>query len=427
MDYKKFLIFFIALGLAGCAQKQPIHKQITSINIIDRNGLSETISSKDRLEAYQNTDFLQCQPYQKVLRVYGRAPDGSIRSCITSYHPNGQLRQCLEAINGRACGDYREWHSNGVLKLDVKVIGGIADINTAAEESWLFEGISRAWDEEGRLLVEMTYTKGELEGVATYYYPSGLIWKAIPYLHNQLHGTMTVFFESGAIQQCTDFCKGLKEGSSKRFWKDKKIAADEFFHEGRLQEGVYFSQAGIQIAEVHQERGWRAVFNEEGSYQLQEYHKGIQEGCVKTFDKNQRLLRSYFIKDGVKNGEELVYSEKICIAEDLSHPRPILSVPWLKGSIQGLVKTWYDNGKLESQREISMNKKNGLCTAWYKSGGLMLLEEYHQDSLVSGEYFRKDDSFPISKVVKGKGVATLFDPEGRFLRKVHYRNGRATE
>lgn len=428
-NYRNLLLAYLAISLSGCAPKQPDPKKITSINIIDRNGMSETISSKDRLDSYQNVDFLQSQPYQKVLRIFGRGPDGSLRSCITSYHPNGQPRQYLEAVNGRACGTYREWHANGQLKLESNVIGGIADINTAAEESWLFEGVSKAWDEEGHLIVEIPYAKGHLEGVANYYHPSGKILKTVPYLRNQLHGVVKVYHENAALLQSAEYCEGVKEGLSKRYWPDKKLASEETFKKGMLLEGAYFDAAGGELSKIYEGNGWRAVFSTEGGYQLQEYRNGLQEGCVKNFDKKERLVRSYFLKNGVKHGEELVYAVGECSkSNDQNVPsRPLLSMHWQDGSIQGLVKTWYPDGKLESQREMSLNRKNGMFTAWYKSGSIMLLEEYHQDTLVSGEYFRKGDRFPVSKVVNGKGMATLFDAEGNFLRKVNYRNGKVVE
>lgn len=423
------LLIFCAAEFAGCnIRKTPPHGKITSINIVDRNGLSETISSKDRLEHYQNVNFLQSQPYQKVLRVFGRQPNGAIRSCITSYHPNGQPRQYLEALNGRACGIYREWHANGQLKLEANVIGGTADINTAAEETWLFDKTSRAWNDEGQLIASIPYSKGELEGTAVYYFPGGRVWKLHPFSKNQLHGSVKAFFEDGCLLQNTLFCKGLKDGKSERFWPEEKIACDELFQQGLLVSGAYYNKEGCCIAEVNEKEGWRAVFNDAGEYQLQQYQMGKQEGCVKTFNCRQQLVRSYFLKQGLKHGEESFYLEESTPSNNFeTSPRRLLSVPWVEGTIQGVVKSWYPNGKPESQREMHANKKNGMCSAWYREGGLMLIEEYQHSSLVSGEYFRKGDRIPVSKVINGKGTATLYDADGSFLRKITYRNGHAVE
>jgi antitoxin component YwqK of YwqJK toxin-antitoxin module len=88
------------------------------------------------------------------------------------------------------------------------------------------------------------------------------------------------------------------------------------------------------------------------------------------------------------------------------------------------MKTWYSNGVMESQREINVNKKQGLSFAWYKNGDLMLMEEYENDMLIKGSYFKKGDKAPISRIESGKGLATLYTSDGIFLRKVSYEKGK---
>lgn len=95
--------------------------------------------------------------------------------------------------------------------------------------------------------------------------------------------------------------------------------------------------------------------------------------------------------------------------------------------MQGIIKTWYENGALESQKEICQNKKSGTCFAWYRSGSLMLVEEYENDRLTRGEYYRLGEKLPISKIDKGRGLATLFDSEGHLLQKVQYLEGKPEE
>ncbi|MDB6080760.1 MAG: hypothetical protein JWO53_32, partial [Chlamydiia bacterium] len=81
------LVLFILLQavlITGCASHTTVQAQkkeasdlfqpitirqpLISVNVIDRNGLSETIGSKDRLKQYENINFLTSQSYQKVLR-----------------------------------------------------------------------------------------------------------------------------------------------------------------------------------------------------------------------------------------------------------------------------------------------------------------------------------------------------------------------
>ena len=187
-----FLILILpVILLTGCAkkviqvapEKPDVFKAVTipepliSINIIDRNGLSETITSKERVKLYQNTDFTSSQPYQKVLQAFAKDKEGTSHSIITSYHENGQIRQYLEIVNGRAYGTYCEWHANGKKKLLAKLIAGIADIDEKSQGSWAFDKTSYAWDEEGRLVTKIPYDKGEIEGLALYYHTNGALAK----------------------------------------------------------------------------------------------------------------------------------------------------------------------------------------------------------------------------------------------------------
>ena len=79
---------------------------------------------------------------------------------------------------------------------------------------------------------------------------------------------------------------------------------------------------------------------------------------------------------------------------------------------------------MESQREMSGNTRNGVSTAWYRDGQLMMIEEYESDKLKKGDYYRKGHKQPLSQVINGEGTVTLFDSEGNYLRKIPYVNGK---
>ncbi|MFZ0564758.1 MAG: hypothetical protein WAM28_00980 [Chlamydiales bacterium] len=413
-------LFLLSLFCGACISPNRIPPdKIVSINIIDRNGMSEIISSRDRLDGFEKTDFLSSQPYQKVMRVYGREKNGDVNSRITSYHPNGQVKQYLEATNNSASGTYQEWFSNGQLKVEASLVGGVADINTMAEETWLFDGINRAWDEDGNLIAEIHYYKGELEGTSFYYHPNGKVWKEIPFEKNKIHGIQKIFLDDGTLFQTADFNGGLKEGLSIRYWEPSKVACYEQFEKGLLKEGEYFSSEEEVVSEIKKGKGFRALFGEKELHQLQEYQNGIQEGAVKVYDEEQALAQLYSLKDGEKNGEEIYYFP--------GSSQPKLLLNWEGGILNGPVKTWYENGNLESQREMSQNKKNGLLTVWYRNGALAFVEEYESDHLIKGEYYRKGEKAPLSIVEKGRGVASLFNAEGVFSRKVHYKDGKPVE
>lgn len=394
---------------------------LTSINIIDRNGMTETITTKERLEQYSTVDFLSPQSYQKVLRVFNRDIQGNIHSIITSYHPNGQPRQYLEVVNSRANGSYQEWHANGFQKIDATVIGGIADIVDGAEQTWLFDGYCNVWDENGRLQASIPYTSGQLEGVSTYYHTNGIIWKNVPYHKNKIHGTFDIFQEDGSLLQRTNYQNGLKEGESLRYWCEGQLAVSEDYCDGHLATGRYFSLDGQCIAQIDEGKGTRAIFSRDGLAELHTYINGIQDGQIQVFDKHNRIIKIYHMKNDVKQGEEILYYDAPRLKKVLT---PKISISWFDGKMQGLVKTWYPNEMLESQKEMSNNKKNGLSSVWYEDGSLMMIEEYNADKLVKGEYYLKGETTSVSTVIDGKGTVTLFGPDGTFQRKILYINGK---
>lgn len=421
---KNILFALVLFLLYGCASRTSSDQSgsIVSMQIIDRNGFAETISNKDRLTNYQTTDFLTPQPYQKVLRVYGRNLAGQSTSRITSYHDNGLLWQYLEVVDGRAHGLYQEWFPNGRIKIEAHLIEGVADIHDLAQATWVFEGMSKVWDDQGTLIGEFFYEKGLLNSPAHYYFPNGKLQKIIPYEQGEVHGIVQVFDENTELIEEIPHVKGEKHGEATSYWKPAQLLAKETFSKGYLQNAVYYDKSGECVAEIKDGRGKLAQFKDEKLQALISYANGIPEGEVQLFFPNGDLHISYMIKEGKKDGEEWEYY----LRQDSKALRPKLCLHWHDDRIEGQVKTWYSNGQMESQREINSNKKQGVSFAWYKNGDLMLVEEYENDLLIKGAYYKKGDKKAVSKIESGKGLASLYSNEGIFLKKVSYEKGKPT-
>lgn len=407
------------LLLASCFHPGAVKDtQLLSMQIIDRNGFSETISSKDRLSSFENTDFCTSQPYQKVVRVFGKSSSGNQRSEITSYHPNGQLCQYLEILNNRAHGYFREWHPNGVKKIECYVIEGTPDISEIAQTSWVFDQLSFVWDEDSNLMAEINYDKGSLEGISSYYYPNGQLEKSIPYQKNLIHGLVSLYNKEGELTEKIEYKNGLKDGAAFGFWNKNQPCYQEMYAQDLLMEGSYFKSDGTPIAHIKEGCGKQALFKDGYLASLIDYKKGVPEGKVELFSCEGTLSSVYHILSGQKSGEEIIY-----FPSKEGKLLPKLSLQWHEDAIQGVVKTWYENGILESQKEHSGNKKHGLSFAWYQDGSLMFMEEYDNEHLIKASYLKKGDKKPVSKVENGKGVATIYDSLGHFQKKITYEKG----
>lgn len=417
-SFRKLLLIIVTfISCFSCSPKTyKSAPALSNVHIVDRNGVVEIINSQERLKQFATTNFLLPQPYQKVTRTYKHDKNGNIHSKITSYHPNGQPKQYLEAINARAFGQYKEWYPNGCLKLETSITGGIADLSPSAEQSWLFDGKSQAWEENGSLSATIYYAKGVLDGNSLYYHDNGQVWKVIPYKNNQEHGNLFVYQKDGSLLSKSSFFQGYKDGPSFRYWQNNKLASEEFYKQNLLEYGKYYDPSGSLLSEVKEGNGKKVLFGRKGPHEIQSFQEGLQEGLVQVFDEQGLLCRTYHIKDRLKHGEELEFYP--------NSAKKKISIHWHSGIIQGLVKTWYSNGSLESQREVGGNKKNGLSTAWYWDGSVMLIEQYENDLLLKGEYFKIGNPSPTSKVIDGSGIATIYEPKGSFLRKIYYKDGK---
>lgn len=415
-----FLIVLALLFLSCQKNKSDQKDAIAMIQIIDRNGTNETISSPDRVKKLQNSDFLEPQPYEKVVRIYKKNEEGKTTAKLTTYHENGQIWQYLETVGGRAKGIYKEWYPNGNLRMSCEVIEGLGDLNPGAEATWIFHKKNTVYAEDGTLLAEIFYEKGELEGDSIYYHPDGTVAKVIPYHHDKIEGALLTYNREGELIGKIPYLHGKKQGDA--FFKgDAYIPKrEESYEKGYLISGKYWDFNGDLISEIIDGSGMRPVFEEGVLKREYQYKEGEPEGLVRTYRDNGTLESEYHIVGGQKQGEEKCFYEKRKASED---PLVMLLLHWKDDEIHGIVRTWYSNGNLESEKEMAHNKKQGMLLAWYLDGSLMMVEEYEQDSLVTGKYFKKGEDIPTTKVIGGNGIATIFDPEGNFVRKIEYRKG----
>jgi antitoxin component YwqK of YwqJK toxin-antitoxin module len=395
-------------------------KKIVKLNLITADGQSETITDPEQLKGYQSIDFLEPQPYQKVLRIFNRFHNGNIPSVITSYHPNGQIYQYLEAIDGRAKGLYKEWYETGVKRIEAVLDGGIADLYPAAEKQWVFQGKNYVWDEQGHLVALILYQNGLLDGAATYYYTDGRIKKVVPYCKGAREGTSVSYFEDGQVQKEADYKEGKRQGITKVWRRGHLLQYQEIYQSGKLVTGFYYDKNQNLTDEVIEGEGWKIREVWDGALHKYQIKKGELDGEVRLYNLQNQLEQIYHMHNDKRHGEQLIYYTDNLLGKLALQQ----SIDWYEDCIHGLVKTWYLNGQLASQRHMCRNKKQGLCSAWYPNGDLMLMEDYDGDLLIKGEYFSKGKKFPDSVVNNGSGIASIFDSEGRLLNRIKYKEGR---
>jgi len=421
------MIFFLvaSLFLVGCHTHTketpasfnivPSSQPLARVNIVDSNGLSETITLADRLKEFARRNFLAPQPFQKVMRIFTKDRAGLTRSILTSYYNSGHIKQYLECINGRACGLYLEWHQNGQKKIQSRVCAGLADLSDPAFSSWSFDGPCLSWNEQGVCVASFSYRRGRLHGPSSLFYPSGEKKRDQYYENGKQEQKETLFYREGAVQETLSFSNDLRHGPCSGYNEDGSVSWEEVYENGNLLSGSYLGITTSPVSCVSHGCGTRSLFDKGELSEQQEIKNGQPEGWITLYAKDGTVDLKYEVKDGKKEGSEIRFFS------GTSTPR--LSLEWREGVLHGTTKTWYENGQLESQRELSQNVKQGIAMAWYPDGNLMLAEEYDKDKLVRGQYIKRGESLPFSLVEKGFGTATLFDPSGAIIERIVYEEG----
>ncbi|MFZ4773270.1 MAG: toxin-antitoxin system YwqK family antitoxin [Chlamydiia bacterium] len=410
-----FCISFLFL-FTGCALRTAeMGPTLVSIQLVDRSGVQETISQKERLERYKTVSFLEPQPYEKVTCHYKQK--GVPISTVISYHKNGQPMQVLEVVALRANGSYREFFENGKIKLEAEVIEGIGDITPYSQESWVFDGISKVYHETGSLKASIPYKKGILEGTSVYYREDGSIWRKTPFIGGECHGEELFLGPLGEVVGGAQYFRGELHGKSWMSAPLHGLNGFEIYSYGKLLEGEYRNAAQELVSEVHDGFGTKSIYEKGILIRTEEVQNGGIEGKIAFYNQQGHVERSFMQKGNLKDGEEWFFH---------LNGKPKLKVVWENDQIHGVVQSWYDNGMVESERMYGQNKKEGSAFAWYQDGDRMLIEEYENDLLINGRYYKKGDQEPVSRVKEGDGTVTLYDAKGNFLKKIVYKKGLPT-
>lgn len=411
------LLTLLMVSLWGCrhgVEESPM--QLTTAVLQDRNGFSETISQRDRLERLQDQDFRNPQSYQKVIRVFARGEDGAIPSILTTYHPNGQLHHWLEVSNGRALGRYEQRFPDGKIRMEARLVGGAADLTEAAMTTWQFDGESRVYFASGSLQAVIPYKQGALDGIERHFHPNGQLALERHIANGRAEGLEEHWAECGRRLLSAEYHGGQRHGALYRWNAAGVLLDEESWSAGRLLEGMYHDCGPFDTASVGVifGRGW-AVERGQRGYRLVEIQDGLPRGAVRSMTDLGQLDREWEQIGEEKHGVERVYDPKTAQIK--------LEMNWVEGALSGPCKSFYSNGSPESCWDMLDNQRHGKMVAWYRNGSVMLIEDYDRGKLVKGEYFGLGQSLPVSRVSRGNGIATLHQGDGRLIRAISIQDG----
>jgi antitoxin component YwqK of YwqJK toxin-antitoxin module len=194
-------------------------------------------------------------------------------------------------------------------------------------------GLLKSYDDDGRLISEINYKNGILEGLSKYYhygyrtgqFKDNFVWEDIlketgNYINGMKTGVWKEYREDGTLQWEYTFVDNKREGVTRGWHDNGQLKYEKFWKDGkRLQYGSYITN------KVYHENGQLyQTYKYEGSKMVNKewYENGIL-GCEINY------------KDDVKDGLWRFYNENGQLEEEST---------WENGELISK-KCWKENGK----------------------------------------------------------------------------------
>jgi hypothetical protein len=112
-----------------------------------------------------------------------------------------------------------------------------------------YNGIRRAYREDGTLLAEVTYKDSIRDGLARNYYRTGKVQLEMTYVKGIRHGDAYTYYEDGELYQITPYVNGERNGIQRKYYKGNILMAEIPFKNNEQVEGLKeYSREGKLIS-----------------------------------------------------------------------------------------------------------------------------------------------------------------------------------
>ena len=94
-------------------------------------------------------------------------------------------------------------------------------------------GMSYSYDENGKVIEEITYNKGLKEGPSKTYHKSGALSAELNYKNDKFEGIQKYYYENGKLQAEIPTRKGVIDGVAKLYDESGKLIEEATFKNGK--------------------------------------------------------------------------------------------------------------------------------------------------------------------------------------------------
>lgn len=225
------------------------------------------------------------------------------------------------------------------------------------------EGISKYYNENGKLITEITYSNDQkIKELENEYYNTGELNYIRTIKNDKVEGLVTKYYKNGKIEMQANLISGSFDGEFKKYYENGNYERVNNYVNGKLNgpDIKYFQNGKLQ---------WEV-----------NYINNKEEGTYKEYYPSGQLKHLGFYKNGKLEGEALTYYENGNIKIKAFHKN---------GNIEGLSKQYFDTGEL-SWEFYNKNGKRTKAIQYFKGGKVGAEVEYKNGDFVGGYVYEYD-------------------------------------
>jgi len=447
---------------------------IKSAKYFDKSGAQ--LSTEEKIDDIFNIITYTPDGHKKAHLYYNKK--GDLDGPDTSFYPSGKIEEINYYKNGKENGMSISYYLNGKEKSEVNMTDGKEDglysefyFNGEPEITGWFvadewQGEWRFYDESGRLTTRSYYLDGDLDGYKEAFHPDGKKYSEEKYKTGWLEritqfdeagnvmaidsfpkssGKYTLVYPGGKTMEQGNYVNGGLDGSYKTYYFDGSLESSYFYKKGaRDSSFVNYYYGGLKKSEGLYKNGnktglWKA-YDEDGKLaSTTEYVNDAMNGVKTIYLPNGSKDRVSVYKDDLIEGPEQKYDPDGTLAYEVlfegdkaksfsylgKDGNLLPQIPLTSGN--GVMKSYYPNGKLSRECVYNDGKKTGLDVAYFDNGQVMLQDtaSYGISIGLSKEFYKdgKTKSIYQYKIDNANGVCSEFDEKGMLKLEKAYDVG----
>lgn len=310
--------------------------------------------------------------------------NGLIQGVAIEYDKLGKKSKEWNYKNDKLEGKYTAWDAAGNI------------IESGVYKNDKKEGVFISYYSDGKTKLTNNYKDGKIEGECISYYDTGEKWNVSNYKNDKVDGTSVLYYKNGQMKRRT-FESQNAYGSNASWYENGQLESVMIVDYQNLKTDIYlWSSKGVLTKEEHH----KVVIRVQGDVPIKKWE------TMSLYTYNVTLEETNEMKV-----PKTIVSEKL---EKQLIPRPegYFQI-FTQQRLDGIRRTWSENGNLIGFQTFENAKQVGKATTWYSDG------KKHTE----GNY----EINPSDNQSRKQGKWTTWSSEGNLMKEETYENGKLIE